>query len=296
MNILITGGKGTLGQKLLEYLSYTEHTIKILSKKHDSKSFDKSLISLLGDIINYESLKFATKNIDMVIHLAAITHTNNTKEYYDVNVAGTKNLIKACEKNGVKKILYISSCTANTKGGAYANSKYLAEQEIIKSSLDWIILRASEIYGTNSGAVDKIINQIKTKTFIPVLRGKQCRLSPIYIDDVINPIIYIVQKKVLTKKIYILAGPKEFTYVDMVDNIAKILHKNIIKIPISIGIIKIIAQISFYLKKKWLTKDQIPRLLINKNYNIEDAKKYINFNPKTLEQGVPLVINSPKVK
>ena len=68
----------------------------------------------------------------------------------------TKKIIKLCKKTKIKKIIYISGLGVTSKStSAYFISKYKAEQEIIKSGLDYTILRASYIIGKNDSLTKK---------------------------------------------------------------------------------------------------------------------------------------------
>lgn len=142
MNVFITGASGIIGKKLLLRLEREGYQLSILVRKRENELVDNPSIKIyVGDLLDAASLETATRGVDVAIHLAGITHTNNFQLYYNINTQGTKNLIKACEKNRIKKFIYISSRAASTEGGAYAHSKLLAEEEVKKSTLPWVILR-----------------------------------------------------------------------------------------------------------------------------------------------------------
>jgi len=287
MFILITGATGQIGEKLISALKNSEHKIRILSRNSQNNLKDNKIESVIGDLKNLKSLEKATINIDTIIHLAAITHTNDQKLYYHINTEGTKNLLTAAEKNKVKNFIYISSRTAGIEGGAYAHSKLLAEELVKKSSLNWVILRPSEVYGANDKeAISKLINIIKKNPIIPIIGdGKYC-LNPVHIDDLIQTISIIVNKNIYSRKTYIIAGPKEISYNDLVDKLAKKLKVKIIKIHIPIFFARLIAYLFFLFKKDILVRDQVPRLLSKKPGGIEEARKDLGFKPRNLEAGL----------
>ena len=223
MKILITGGEGNIGKRLVPKLMELKHTITLLLRQNKLSS--GRLVKIVkGDLLNQESLLKATENIDLTVHLAGITHTNNQKLYYDINTKGTKNLITACQKNKVKKFIYISSRAASIDGGAYAHSKLLAEEEVRKSSMDWIILRVAEVYGASEKEViTRLIKTIKKSFFIPIVGNGEYLLAPVYVDDVIFAIISSINSR-LSQKIYTIAGPEEMTYNTLVDKILNFLQ------------------------------------------------------------------------
>jgi len=290
MNIFITGSSGVIGKKLLSRLKKDGHQLSILVRKKENEPADNSSVKIfVGDLMDSSSLETATRGIDAVIHLAGITHTNNFQLYYDINANGTKNLIEACEKNRVKKFIYISSRAANAEGGAYARSKLLAEEEVKKSSIPWIILRPGEVYGAGEKeAVSRLMRIIQKNTFIPILGNGNYQLSPVYVDDVIEAIAASMNEKVVNKT-YTICGPREVTYNELVDIISNQLHVKKIKIRIPIFSLQCLAWIFYIIKKDIFVRDQIPRLLSEKPSDISEAVRDLHFHPKSIEEGFGLI-------
>ena len=110
--IVVTGGAGFVGRALVNYLIESGEEVKIFDNfSNSSKSKIQQLLkkgaSLVeGDIRNYQNLERGLSKCDTIIHLAAQIDVQksiiNPKENYEINVDGTKNLLKACLKqNGI---------------------------------------------------------------------------------------------------------------------------------------------------------------------------------------------------
>lgn len=115
MIILITGGFGYIGGRLANYLGelYGDHSIRLLIR-NDRYVPDwvgnKKLIK--GDLLDIPSLEHACKDVDVVVHLAALNEIDSAKDpiaALKVNGEGTLNLLNAAIKNNVKKIIYFST-------------------------------------------------------------------------------------------------------------------------------------------------------------------------------------------
>lgn len=289
MNVLITGGTGAIGKKLIGRLKDYHYYLRILSRDNQVCHLE-GVECVSGDLRDTLSLNQAVKWADVVIHLAGVTHTNNQSLYYRINTEGTKNLISACEKNGIKNFLFMSSRTASPSGGAYAHSKFLAEQALKSSTLNWVILQPAEVYGaSNNEAIARLINFMKRTKLAPVLIGDQYRLCPLYVDDVVAAIVAILQKNSYPKKIYVLAGPEELTYNQLVDRLKIILGLTVVKIPIPFFLLKITTTIFNFLKINFLAKDQTARLVVVKPSDYELARRDLGFSPRSLEAGIPLL-------
>lgn len=291
MLILITGATGSIGKKLTDKLRNSGCRLRILARKIDAGNISGGNIECAkGSLEDIKSLNEAASGADIAIHLAGITHTNKEALYFKINTEGTENLINACQNNGVKKFIYISSRTACEEGGAYAKSKLLAEKALEKSGLDWVILRPSEIYGAGGKeAISKLINIMQKSAFVPIIGNGQYLLSPVHADDLIQSILAILKNNAYSKKIYTIAGPEEFTYSELADKISEILGVKRIKIFIPLGVFEFLAFVFYIFKKDIFVRDQIPRLICKKSSDITPAKKELGFNPRTLEEGIKLI-------
>lgn len=245
-----------------------------------------------GDLLDNPSLEAATEGMETVIHLAGLTHAHESESYYKINTLGTKNLLDACRKSQVKRFIFISSRAAGLNGGAYAKSKFLAEEEVAKSGLDWVILRLSEVYGAGEKeAVSKLIRIIKSSYFVPIIGSGQFRLAPIFSDDAIDGILKVLKKSAVNKKIYNLAGPEEITYSELVDKLLKEMRLKRVKIFLPVVLIRIILGIFSLAGIDIFVKDQLPRLLSEKSSDISQAVRDFNFQPRDLDAGLKEVLN-----
>lgn len=292
MNILLTGASGYLGQKLMQEL-LTKKNLKLKAFLHHSPVSIKGCRTVYGDLNDLNSLKIATAGMNTVVHLAAATRTNNQEDYFIVNAKGTENLLKACSQNGVKRFVYMSSRAAHPEGGSYSKSKLLAEEFVKKSKMSWIILRPSEIYGYGSSdAINKLIRWIINLKFIPVIGDGKYSLSPVFIDDIIPAITEAIVNEELQKITFTIAGPEEIIYNSLIDRLCCQLKIKRYKIFVSPFLVDLFLSFFLLFKKDFIVRDQIPRLLCNKPYNIDLAVKYLNYKPRPLEEGLQLILRS----
>jgi sterol-4alpha-carboxylate 3-dehydrogenase (decarboxylating) len=110
-NYLIIGGDGFVGRWIVEMLikrGETSITVFDIVQKY----FDKEIKHYQGDLTNYDDISecIEKEKITAVIHTASPPHDGKSEElFWKVNVEGTKNVIEACVKLGVKKLVYTSS-------------------------------------------------------------------------------------------------------------------------------------------------------------------------------------------
>ncbi len=125
--ILITGVDGFLGRNLVEAWLKKYQLLGIdLPNAKEKTSWESSInqVDLRDASSNYA---FLLQGVDVVIHCAARTRINQSwndfDDYYNTNITGSQRLFKACQENGVKKFIYISSSSV------YGNSEQLIQSE-----------------------------------------------------------------------------------------------------------------------------------------------------------------------
>jgi FlaA1/EpsC-like NDP-sugar epimerase len=138
--VLITGGTGFLGQALTEeILKYKPKSIRVFSRdevKHykfqEKFHNNKRIRNFLGDVRDYQRLLKATRQVDVVIHAAALKRLDlleyNVEESIKTNILGTLNVVNACLKNDVKKAIMISTDKACSPVNTYGACKFVSER------------------------------------------------------------------------------------------------------------------------------------------------------------------------
>ncbi len=153
---VITGGKGYVGFALVKELEARGERMRLLLRT-DSPYFDGiECEKFMGDVTSLEQLEEAFQGAEIVYHVAGIVDITGTKDeqVWAVNYEGTKNVVAACKKCGVKTLVYCSSVDAipasddvnvireadsfdpDLLEGAYAKSKAAATQYVLDSADD----------------------------------------------------------------------------------------------------------------------------------------------------------------
>lgn len=305
MSILVTGGTGFLGSRLVKKLEKSGKVI-IFTKKTEEKEEIKGGESLFdfsgtrmvyGDIKKPEDLEeaFRKRDVEMVYHLAANLDESSTDMWED-NVTGTRNIMELCKKHSVKRLIHMSSCGVTGYGNIskedspynpntkYEKSKAEAEKIVIDSGLDYTILRAPIIIGPN-GIWLKIIKAAK-KGF-PIIGSGSNKFHLAYVDDVIDMLFLVRNRRSSAQEIFNVATSDNFTYEEVYSMISKELGIPSKKTHVPAFLIKTIASLNGVFckltgKKPSLTlmKSSIERLIVNREVSIEKAKDILGFEPK----------------
>jgi nucleoside-diphosphate-sugar epimerase len=112
MRALVTGGTGFIGSHLVDELLREGYQVQVLRRPTGTmiNLQGRDVTVAVGDLSDNTSLMKASKDIDVVFHVAALPRDWGTrKEFFEVNLYGTKNLLDACVENKIPRFVFMSS-------------------------------------------------------------------------------------------------------------------------------------------------------------------------------------------
>lgn len=141
-NICVTGGLGSIGSEIVRgLLKFNPNKVVVIDNRETemfySKMYSPSQIIKyeVADVKDYDSIEHVFRNIDIVFHCAAMKHVPICEdvplEAIATNVIGTKNVIDACIKNNVDKMILISTDKAANPINVMGATKLLAEKTVV---------------------------------------------------------------------------------------------------------------------------------------------------------------------
>lgn len=245
MKVLVTGATGFLGGWLVRRLLDEGHEVRII-KRRSSRLDEIEGLKLdihEGDVTHLESLMNASRGIDTVFHLAGLVAYSKAERsaMERINVGGTENVIKACQSQGVRKLIHLSSVVAVGAGFTpqeilneespyniaklnlgYFETKHHAELVVRKAvnegTLDAVMINPSTIYGPADAKKGSRNVQLK------VARGKfpfypSGGVSVVAVEDVIDAVIAGWTKGIKGER-YIVSG-ENLLIKDVFEKIAR---------------------------------------------------------------------------
>ncbi len=307
--IAIIGGSGFVGSLLTSKLN--KSSVRIFDK-NESPFFND--ITSIVDIRNYDELNFNTKTKSVV--LLAAEHRDDVSPvslYYDVNVEGTKNVLNAMDKAGIKNLIFTSSVAIyglnkdNTSEDSskdpfnhYGKSKLMAENIII----DWYnsnphgksitILRPTVIFGErNRGNVYNLLKQISSGRFLMIGNGKN-KKSMAYIGNIVAFIKERLESLELGLNIYNYSDKPDLTMKELVSLIEKKMNLSMpkFKIPFWLGMLVgyFYDFANFFLNKKSVISSvRVKKFCATTQFNAEKVNTVFK-PPYTLLDGLNITL------
>lgn len=204
-NILITGGTGSFGKKYTKILleKYTPNKIIIYSRD-ELKQYemaqeynDRCMRYFIGDVRDDARLKKATKDVDFIIHAAALKHVPiaeyNPMECIKTNINGAQNVIDAAIENGVSKVIALSTDKAANPVNLYGATKLASDKLFVAANnlvgtqdTKFSVVRYGNVVGSRGSVVPffkKLINEGVKE--LPITDEKMTRFF-ITLEDGVN--------------------------------------------------------------------------------------------------------------
>lgn len=247
MKALVTGATGFIGAHLCNQLAEQGHeVIALYRSKEKINLLEHANIKLFqGDICHIESLKTSMKDCDVVFHLAAYAKmwAKNKNTFYDINYAGTENVLRTAHQLNIKKIIITS--TSGVLGPSYQSSvdeesirkvpyfnkyeetKAQAEvlvKEYVQKGSNIVIVNPTRVYGpgqlTVSNGVTRMI-RLYYKGLFRTIPGDGTSIGNYaYIDDVVAGFLLALEKGKSGER-YILGG-ENISYADFFKVVAQV--------------------------------------------------------------------------
>lgn len=236
-----------------------------------------------GDVVEGRGVEEGLRGCDAAIHLVGIIIEKGKNTFEAVHHIGTRNVVEAAKRAGIKRYVQMSALGVRADGpAAYQTSKWRGEEEVRRSGIQYCILRPSLIFGPGDGFVTQMMETMRSAPlFRPVPGNGSPRFRPIFIDDVTACFARALTAEAAVNQTIELGGADELSLNQVLEEIARCagVRKPSVHIPMplmSVG--AFFAQT--LLKNPPVTVDQLRMLREGSTCNIEPMKKILGITPR----------------
>jgi uncharacterized protein YbjT (DUF2867 family) len=268
MKILVTGGTGFIGPKVVHALRAHDYEVRALvrdpAKGSQLAGWGAELAT--GDVTDPASLRAALDGCTHVVHLVAII-TGRPNDFHRVMTQGTETLIAAAKEAGVERFVLMSALgtSAETKDTVpYFAAKWAMEQATIGSGLEYTIFRPSFVFG-RGGALPTFIKQVKLSPVVTVIGPGLQRSQPIWVEDVAAYLARAVDSPQAANRTFEIGGPDTVTWNELYLTIAKVLGKRRKLVHVPYDLARTGARLTQWLPGAPVTADQVTMLQAGDN-------------------------------
>lgn len=239
MKIAITGGTGFVGRNMARQFAAKGHSVVLIARGHNRT--DPTIHELPtscfvpSDLRDVNTLADAFAGCEAVVHCAGINRELGSQTYRPVHIEGTRNVVAAAQRAGVRKMVLISFLRARPNcGSAYHESKWAAEEIVRSSGLDYTILKCGVIYGQGDHMLDHLSHALYTFPVFALVGFKSQLIRPNAVEDVVRIVEASVLHGALSKQTVAVLGPEQLALRDAVLRVANVLGRHPAMFPMPV--------------------------------------------------------------
>jgi nucleoside-diphosphate-sugar epimerase len=293
--VLVTGSTGFVGRHIVKELCYRGVEVRCLVR---SSSKNLAVLNGLdvkicyGDVNDQHSLEEALEEVEAVVQLVAIIRETKQATFHKINFLGTKNLVLSARRLGVRRLIFMSNLGAcPDQRFPIPYFKWLGEEEVRNSGMDFTIFRPSVIFGKRDGFITVLANIIKRFPIAPVIGSGNTRFQPISVKDVATCVFLSLQNKDTINQVIHLAGPEHLAYKEIIDLIIQTLKIKRIKLNIPVPIMKAtVWAMERLLPQPPVTSTQLAMLNRDNITDLDVVERAFGFKPVSLRERIEYIL------
>lgn len=293
MRCLVTGAAGFIGNALVRRLASKGNYVSGIIH-HTQPTFSHPNVEYVtGDITDQDFLSSIMTEVDVVFHCAAaVMDYGPKKQFYEINVEGTKRLVAACQTSEVKRFVFLSHIRYDSEKSKaeYRITKLLAEQYLLKKYAEdqfpVVIIRPGNVYGP--GATTWVFRPLRSiqKNRIALIDDGNGIFLHTYIENLLDALLAAAEKpEAIGKVIDVTDGDNTTTWGEYLNALAKIAHKQPIRRKMSKKTALFVSRsmmilYTLFRVEPWVTPMAVEVLTNHQSVSITQANNILGYVPK----------------
>jgi NADH dehydrogenase len=219
--ILVTGGAGVIGSRLVHGLVRAGHRVRVLTLPGDpyiSRLAGLDCEIVYGSVTDAPSLPSVCQGVQTVFHLAAVLLNDRADVFQRVNADGTRNLVDASLAAGVTHFILCSSISVTYPWTTPYNASKREAERIVReqAAMRWTIVRPTLAYNENGGEEYRTFVEFLKRWPVGIFVGHgRARKNPVHVDDLMRGFLAIPGNPKAYGKIYPFCGGEPITLWQM---------------------------------------------------------------------------------
>ena len=293
MNVLVAGGTGFIGSRVVDQLlAKGGHRVLVMTRDSSRAKRRAGVEYVAGDVTDPASLETATRGVEVVVHCVQFPNhpVENPRKgwtYEQIDGEGTERMVAAARKNDVKRFVYLGG--AGTRPGRiepWFRAKERAERAIMSSGMEYVILRPSWIYGPDDRSMNKFVAFVRYLPVVPVIGSGQEQVQALAVEDVGKVAAAAVDEPAATNRVFELGSRPPLTMDEIIRTIMRVLGKQKPLLHQPAWLVKIPASVLQYLPNAPLSPGAVDFITMDERVDPTEAEQVFGVQFKTLEAGL----------
>jgi NADH dehydrogenase len=214
--LLVAGGTGLVGSAIVAELLNRGEPVAVLGRSEEKikKRWGDRVEARAADVSRPETLPAAMTGIDTVINAvqfptSPIEVPRKGWTFEAVDYQGTVNQVDAAKAAGVRRFVYVSGVGAAPGAEKHwFRYKWMAEQHLQQSGIEYVIVRPTWVYGPDDHALNRLLGFSNVLPFVPLFGDGKNEMQPVFIDDVGRVVADASTTAEAANQVFELGGPQ----------------------------------------------------------------------------------------
>ena len=265
--VAILGGSGFIGRYVVKRLAERGDVLTVGGRHAADAKFlrlkgDVGQVGLVNVAIDDENLlpAFVAGN-DAVVNLVGLLHERGRQRFELVHQVAPARLARLAREAGVPRLVHISAIGADLRStSAYSRTKAAGEEAVRDAFPTATILRPSVVFGPEDQFFNRLAAMAMVSPVMPLIGGGDTRLQPVYVGDVADAVVRVIDDSATAGRTYELGGPRVYTLRALTELLLVEIRRKRLLIDLPFGLASLQARLLSLLPNPPLTPDQVELL------------------------------------
>jgi len=299
---VVFGGTGFIGEHVVQRLAKRDFVVRVVTRSPESA---RPLMTqgMVGQIVPFAAggmedaaIARAVEGAELVVNLIGILAERKEGDFARIHGELPGRIGRASAAAGVRRLVHISALGADPDSGSlYARSKAQGEGAVRAAFPQATILRPSIVFGPEDAFFNRFAGMARMLPVLPLV-GSETRFQPVYVGDVADAVVAVLDRPEMAGRTYELAGPRAASFRELMEYMLEVTgrRRRIVEVPEWLA--RLQASLTSWMPNPPLTRDQ---LILLKRDNLPSpgapGLRELGIEPTAMEVVVPAYLSRFRV-
>jgi uncharacterized protein YbjT (DUF2867 family) len=283
--VTVFGGTGFVGRRVVRHLSDSTATVRIAAR-HPARAEGDNVERIIADAHDERSVEAAVVGADGVVNAISLYVEHGVDTFHSVHVEAAARIARVAKRAGVKRFVHLSGIGADAASPSpYIRNRGEGEAAVQAAFPGAVVVRPAVMFALDDAFLTTILGLLRTLPAYPLFGDGRRRLQPVYVDDVAAAIAQILRQPQRPYPVYELAGPRIYSYGELVRAIAHTAGLRPVLVRIPFAFWDAVAGLADILPHPPLTRNQVELMQIDTTAS--DSRPgfgLLGISPRSLEE------------
>jgi uncharacterized protein YbjT (DUF2867 family) len=293
--VTVFGGTGFVGRRVVRHLCESGAMVRVASR-HPRGAEGDDVKQIAADAHDERSVEAAVADADGVVNAISLYIEHGSDTFRSVHVETAARIASVARRAGAKRLVHLSGIGADAASRwSYIRSRGEGEAAVRAAFPGVVIIRPAVMFASDGGFLTTIMSLLRVLPAYPIFGDGRTRLQPAYADDVAAAITLILRQNKKPYPIYELAGPRVYSYEELLRTIAHSAGLRPVLMRIPFALWDILAGVAEVLPHPPLTRNQVELMQIDTTASDNlPGFRVLGISPRSLEEELEAMLKQSK--